>query len=83
MFTVCWLLAVVAGAGAGLVSASPHDQRNRWALWVMGAATSVANRCWISLQVNGMRPNGGGWRACWVAAATTKNAYASMARVSR
>ena len=48
----------------------------------MGATTSVANRCWISLQVNGMRPNGGGWRACWVAAATTKNADASRAKVT-
>src|SRR5215218_11173564 len=48
----------------------------------IGTATRAANRCWIWLQVNGMSPNGGGWRVCSVTAATTKNAYASMARVT-
>jgi hypothetical protein len=42
----------------------------------------VANRCWSSLQVNGMSPNGAGWRACSTRAATTRKAYASMARVT-
>ena len=44
--------------------------------------TGVANTCWISLQVNGMSPDGGGRQLRWVTAATTQKAWASMASVT-
>jgi hypothetical protein len=82
MFTVCWLLAVVAGAGAGLVSASPPRPAQPVGAVGDGGDDERGEQVLEPLQVNGMRPNGGGWRACWVAAATTKNADGSRAKVT-
>src|SRR5512133_1219721 len=42
--------------------------------------TKAANRRWISLQVIGISPDGGGCRVWSVRAATTRKAWASMAR---
>jgi hypothetical protein len=35
-----------------------------------------ANRCWTSLQVTPISSCVGGWRVCWVRAATTRKAWA-------
>ncbi len=49
----------------------------------VATTTSVANRWWISLQVSWVAPGGAGCWTCWMTAATTRNAYASMARVTQ
>ena len=62
MFTVCWLLAVVAGAGAGLVSASPprpaqpvgavgdggDDERGEQVLELVAGQRDEAQRWWVA-----------------------------------
>ena len=75
---------VVAGAGAVLVAASP-ERPAQPVPGVVGTGWMIRRRTGglISLQVSGISPSGGGWRACSVAAATARKAWASMARVTQ
>ena len=71
MFTVCWLLAVVAGVGAGLVSASPPrpaqpvgavgdgggDERGEQVLELVAGQRDEAQRWWVAGVLSGCGPS--------------------------